>query len=99
MNSATVQDFSILVFNFFFLIYMDNITQEICEKVKRIPQGVLADRGRAAANVLTPHINLILAQIKKEGLSDSDIGAILREVIVDLRATRQNVLRFKKIEK
>ncbi len=54
---------------------------------------------RDAAQDLTDHIVVILEFAKTEGLDDSQIGEIIRQVITELKSIRQNVLRFRKIER
>lgn len=56
-------------------------------------------RCKDAAGILVAELMEVISQAKIEGITDEEAGHIIRNVIIDLRDVRQNVIRFRKVQK
>lgn len=72
-------------------------SKEMAERAGKDPDSIV--RGRKAADVLIEDIIKVLTEAKLKDFTDAEVGMILRDVITDLKDIRQNVLRWRKVQR
>lgn len=75
--------------------------QEVVEvmKQKADQKENVKDKALAASDTLVSHVINILELVRLEGVSDEELGEIIKQTVVELRGVRQNVIAHRKIER
>ena len=83
---------------------MQELAKLIGEKVEEAkgknkkPSEDQLEAARAGADPLTSYTMGVLEAARGEGVTDPEMAEIIRQVIVDLKDVRQNLMRFREIK-